>query len=108
MACNLPGRGGIDEGGGPVPLTFGPESDRDGTKFKQLTLPPADLAALKESVLAGVGKTDPKPDKPGEASQPGALRGANAGGGSANTQVILPRHRKTVEKFFDRPAPQKK
>ena len=89
-------------------MTFGPESDKDGTKFKQVALPPADLAALKESVLAGVGKSDPKPDKPGEASQPGALRGSQAGGGSANTQVILPQHRKVVEKFFDRPAAPKK
>jgi len=31
------------------------------------------------------------------------LTGAQAGGGSANAQVILPRHRQAVERFFARP-----
>jgi hypothetical protein len=89
-------------------LTFGSESERDGAKFKEETLPPADVAALKESVVAGVGKTAPKSDKPGGPSQSGALRGAAAGGGSANKPAILPQHRKAVERYFERPAEPKK
>ncbi len=108
LAGYYPGQGGINEGGGPVPLTFGVESDPDGTKFTEQALPPADLSALKDSVVAGVGKAAPKPDKPGAPSESGALRGAKTGGGSANRQIILPQHKKTVEKFFDRPAEPKK
>ncbi len=91
-----------------MPLMFGPESDKDGAKFTEHALPPSDLAALKESVLAGVGKSAPKSDKPGAPSQPGALAGAKAGAGSANTQVVLPQHRKTVENYFDRPTQPRK
>ena len=71
-------------------------------------MPPGALAKLKESMLVGVGQTDPDANQQKGPSQGGALKSAQAGGGSANTQVILPRHRTTVEKFFVRPAPQTK
>lgn len=97
-----PGKGGTKEGYTKSPLTLGPETSEEGLKFKEEALPPAALKALKENKLAGVGKADPKADKPGGPSEGGALTGAMAGGGSANTQVILPRHRGAVERFFER------
>jgi DNA-binding MarR family transcriptional regulator len=102
--CNNPGRGGVTRGRGDAPLTWGEKTSEEGVKFKEETLPPAALAALKESQLAGVSQGAPQVEKGGGPSRPGALQGAAAGGGSANTQLILPRHRGTVERYFERPA----
>ncbi|MCI0684813.1 MAG: hypothetical protein L0Y71_22175 [Gemmataceae bacterium] len=55
-------------------------------------------------MLIGVGQSDPDKNQQKSPSQGGALTNARAGGGSANTQVILPRHRAAVERFFVRPA----
>jgi hypothetical protein len=99
-----PGRGGTTEGPGAAALTWGNKSSEEGVKFKEEALPPAALKALKESRLTGLGKETPSKEQPGGVSQPGALGQANAGGGSANTQVILPRHRAAVERYFERAA----
>jgi len=96
-----PGQGGTNEGPGASPLTWGQESSEEGVKFKEETLP---LNALSKLQLAGLGKGAPKIETAGGPSHSGALAGAAAGGGSANTQVILPQHRKAVERFFERPA----
>jgi hypothetical protein len=106
-ACDKPGRGGITRGPGAAKLTFGKESTLDGVKFKEETLPPSALQALQESKVLGVSPTAPQVETAGAESKPGALTDAKAGGGSANTQVILPRHRETVEKYFARPMPKK-
>jgi hypothetical protein len=98
-----PGKGGLTEGPGAAELTFGDKKSEAAARFKEQALPPAALRALKESRLAGLDKEAPKAGK-AEASRPGALGQAAAGGGSANTQVILPRHRAVVERYFTRPA----
>ncbi len=59
-------------------------------------------------MLIGVGQTDPDANQQKGPSQGGALKNAQAGGGSANSQVVLPRHRATVERFFVRPNAQAK
>jgi hypothetical protein len=105
--CNKPGRGGLTRGPGAAKLTFGKESTLDGVKFKEETLPPSALQALQESKVLGISPTAPQVETAGAESKPGALTDAKAGGGSANTQVILPRHREAVEKYFERPAQKK-
>jgi hypothetical protein len=105
--CDKPGRGGLTRGPGAAKLTFGKESTMDGVQFKEETLPPSALQALQESKVLGVTPTAPQVETAGAESKPGALAGARAGGGSANTQVILPRHREAVEKYFERPPPKK-
>ncbi len=60
------------------------------------------LNALKDLKLVGVSQSDPKANKL-ESSTGGALGKSHAGAGSANRQVILPRHREAVERFFARP-----
>lgn len=100
--CQRPGRGGVNEGPGAAELTWGTPSSEEGAKFKEETLPPAAVAALKESRLVGLGKAPPAPEKSGGPSQPGALGQAAPGAGSAHTQVILPRHRGAVERYFER------
>lgn len=103
--CEVPGKGGITRGPGPARLTFGDESNPDGATFKEEQLPPAAMQTLKDARLAGVSVGDPRKngERPGAASS-GALAGAASGGGSASTQVVLPRHRGAVERYFARPV----
>jgi hypothetical protein len=101
--CNLLGRGGVTEGPGAAKLTFGEKSSEDGAKFKEEALPPGALAGLKNSQVVGVGRDTPSVTKEGPARS-GALNQAVAGGGSAQSQVVLPRHRGAVERYFERPT----
>jgi hypothetical protein len=98
------GNGGIGDGGpGKTPLTFGKESSEEGLKFKPRALPPAALQALKDSKMVGLSPDKPMVDDQAGPAGSGALEGAAAGGGSANTQTVLPRYRGTVERYFERP-----
>lgn len=96
------GKGGTNQGPAPTELTFGKPSPEIDKQLKEESLPPAALADLKESKLRGISPSAPKVDARGGATS-GALSGAAAGGGSANTQIVLPRHRGAVERYFSRP-----
>lgn len=98
----LPGQGGIDRGRGDAPMTWQDPTADDGAKFKAQALPPASLAAFKDSKLMGISVGDPTKEPDADAVEAGALGGAAAGGGSAHTHVILPKHRGAVERYFDR------
>jgi hypothetical protein len=78
-----------------------PTSD-DGFKFKEEALPPSSVQALKDSITAGLSAGAPGKTKPDGSASAGALDGARSGDGSASTQVVLPRHRQAVERYFDR------
>ena len=94
------GKGGINRGRADAPMTWTDPSTEKGAKFKEQVLP-SSLAGLKDSQL--VGRSTGAPDRSNAgAQQTGALRGATAGGGSAVTQTILPRHRATVNRYFER------
>jgi len=97
-----PGFGGVSEGPGSARIAWNHDTKEEGAKFKAETLPPAELRKLKESMLMGLGKAAPKGNEISE-SKGGALRNAARGGGAANTQVMLPRHKNAVERFFARP-----
>jgi hypothetical protein len=106
--CQRPGRGGVTEDEpSDTDLTFGDESSKDGVKWKEQALPPPALKALKDSRLTQVSRAEPKKENGGPAGS-GALAGAAAGGGSANTPVVLPRHRGPVERYFERPPLRQK
>jgi hypothetical protein len=99
----LPGRGGISRGRGDAAMTWQQEDAQKGDAgFKEQVLPPAAAASLKESRLVGISIGDPSSKEPGGGSSGGVLGGAKAGGGEARTQVILPEHEKTVQRYFDR------
>ena len=103
------GKGGTEQGDPRASkLNFGDEGSEEGFKFKEEALPDADIKAIKDSQVSGISKAVPQTgkEKVGEASS-GALKGAKVGGGSANTQVVLPRHRGAVERYFDRAMPNK-
>ena len=94
------GRGGVDRGRGDAPMTWTDRSSERGAKFKEQVLP-SSLAGLKDSELVGRSTGAPGVERNGP-QQAGALKGAAAGGGSAYTQTVLPRHRGAVNRYFER------
>ncbi|MBN1395841.1 MAG: hypothetical protein JW959_12535 [Pirellulales bacterium] len=98
----LPGRGGINRGRADAAMTWRDGVAKEDAAFKEQVLPPAAVAALKESRLAGISAGAPETAKPGGESSGGALRAAQAGGGEARTQTILPEHKNTVQRYFSR------
>jgi uncharacterized protein YoxC len=98
----IPGKGGVDRGRADAPMTLGQSTSEEGVEFKEQVLPPASVAALKESRLLGLSAAAPSVETPGDAVKPGALAEAAAGGGAARTQTILPRHRGPVRRYFGR------
>jgi hypothetical protein len=95
-----PGSGGRDRGRADAPLFFGEQTKNGDERFKDHALPPASAAALQDSDLAGISMASPG-DAHAVASRGGALD-VRAGAGSAHTGVVLPRHRGTVARFFER------
>jgi hypothetical protein len=96
----VPGSGGVDRGPGAAPMFFGEKSGEKGTGWKDQELASA-AAAMENSHVTAVSAAAPDPAHP-ERSSVGALAGAKGGAGSAFTPVVLPRHRGTVKRFFER------
>lgn len=103
IVLSLPGKGGIERGRGDAPMTWGENTSEGGIRFKEQALPPAAVADLKESQLVGTSVGAPTTEAAHESSTSGALNNAKAGGGSVVTQTLLPRHRGTVKRYFERP-----
>ena len=95
------GKGGRG-GGPPAAMTWSEGVEEKDAAFKEKVLPPAALSSLKKSRLAGISAGDPTAKKAGSGSSGGALGAAQAGGGAAHAQIILPEHEKTVERYFSR------
>ncbi len=102
--CNpeFAGKGGPGGGGPPAVMTWQQEVNKEGAKFKEKVLQPAAAVSLKKSRLAGISVGDPTSVKTGGGSSGGALGTAQAGGGEAHTQLILPEYEKTIQRYFDR------
>jgi hypothetical protein len=100
-----PGRGGLTRGPGAAKLNYDNEVKEEGLKFKEEELPQGALTSVKSRVVAVSRGAPEKEARPGNAGS-GALAQSAAGGGSANTQAVLPRHRGAVERYFERPAQQ--
>ena len=98
------GFGGIDRGRGDAPMVRAPPASPEGTDFLEQALPPATVADLKQSRLLGVSAGAPTVETDAEAGVSGALEGAARGGGSAYTHVVLPKHKATVRRYFERDA----
>ncbi len=103
LLLELLGSGGV--GGnerGKTPITWKEESDMNDVSFKEQTLPPSQISAMKDAQLVGMSKAAPEVTGDKATLQTGALSVASAGGGNAHVQVILPRHKAAVERFFKR------
>ncbi len=100
--CENPGKGGVNRGRGDAAMTWSDGSSEKDAKFKEQVLPPSAVAGLNDSQLVGLSAAAPTVN--GQAvTAHGALNGAAAGGGSAYTQPVLPRHKGAVKRYFDRP-----
>lgn len=93
-------RGGINRGRGDAPMTWKDESSDQGAKFKEEALPSSDR--LSDAQFVGVSRTAPELSGDDVTAGHGALANASASGGSAHSQVVLPRHKQTVQRFFKR------
>jgi len=96
--------GSDSRGPGAAPMTWGKPGSEEGFKFKEEVLPPSALDALKSTPILETRGGNVVHKKSAETASSGALHDAAAGSGSANTQIILPRHRATVERYFERQA----
>jgi hypothetical protein len=97
-----PGRGGLTRGPAPATMTWTDGADKEGAEFKAKVLSPGALHSLEKSRLMRVSTGAPGEGKPGRESSGGALDAAQAGGGEAQAQLILPEHEKTVQRYFER------
>jgi hypothetical protein len=94
------GKGGPGGGGGTGPMTWQDQSSEDNLKFKENSLPPAQH--LADAQFVGVSKSAPELSANDLSTEHGALAAAQASGGSANSQVILPQHRQAIQRYFKR------
>ncbi len=99
--CETPGNGDVSRGRADAAMTWTDGTSEKDAKFKENILPPSSVAGLNESELVGMSAAAPTVDKTAVAAH-GALNRAASGGGSANTQTILPRHKGTVKRYFER------
>ncbi|MFN0087777.1 MAG: hypothetical protein ACKVX9_20465 [Blastocatellia bacterium] len=98
--CDKPG---VTRGRGDAAMTWSDGASEKDAKFREQVLPPGSIAGLEESQLSGMSAAAPTIDRTAIAAH-GALGSAAAGGGSAHTQTILPRHKGAVKRYFERPA----
>jgi hypothetical protein len=97
-----PGRGGVNRGRGDAELTWGDESDKDGTKFKETVLPPGMRDQPKEETI-GLSKTAPNEEPAATAARGTARELDPASGQTTWNRPLSPKHRNVVRKFFDKP-----
>ena len=98
--CNRPGRGGVTRGRGDAELTWGDESDKQGTKFKEVVLPKGMLDQPKDEIVA-IKKSAPI-EEAGEVGPRSDRRTDEAAAGQATwNRKLNPRHRNAVRKYFD-------
>jgi hypothetical protein len=83
-------------------MTWQNQSSEDNLKFKENALPPS--AHLSDAQFVGVSRSAPELNGDNVVAENGARAGAQASGGSANSQVILPEHKQAVQRFFKRDA----
>lgn len=101
-ACKKGGRGGITRGPGHVEMLWKDPSSKEGANFDPQVLPPTRMQDMKDARLLGVTRGAPDTEPASDGSTGGALAGATTTGGSAESSVILPRHRGTVQRYFQR------
>jgi hypothetical protein len=103
-AGNRPGRGGVTRGRGDAELTWGDESDKQSTKFKEVVLPKGFLDQPKDDVVA-VQKSAPNEEAAAEAPRSARRNDEAAAGQATWNRKLAPRHRNAVRKYFDAKTP---
>lgn len=98
----LPGRGGLTRGYAPAAMTWTEGAKKEDAAFKAKILTPGAVTSLKNSRLTRISTGAPSEAHAGGQSAGGALNATEAGGGEARTQLILPEHERTVQRYFER------
>ncbi len=96
------GRGGITRGPGHVEMIWKDPSSKEGASFDPQVLPPSRLRDMQDARLLGVTCAAPDTEPGADDSTGGAMTGVTSSGGSAEDASILPRHRGTVQRYFQR------
>lgn len=101
-AWTLGAAGGVADQGGSSPMTFmDTPADGQEARFEPRMLP-SERRDVTDSEFVGLGVSAPAHDETAAASGGGVLDGAEADGGRAAGQRVLPRHRQAVHRYFDR------
>lgn len=94
--------GQAGRGGGHAPLNFNRKSSEHNVEFKNQVLPAPNEQALEKSVAIGMSLSAPQTfsGSDNSASQAGSTW-QKTSEGSAESGIILPKHRSAVKKYFD-------
>ena len=96
-----PGSGDVSRGQNDAALNFGDEAQLGASKLKDLS-EKAELAGNPSETKIGESISSEDPAKRGVPSASGARRAVGGRNrGASASQLVLPRHRGTVKRFFD-------
>lgn len=95
-----PGNGGVSRGRGDAKLTYGDESTEDGTKFKEVALPPGFLDQPGQDVTQ-VSPAAPDETPAASAPRSGKRQIDAASGNETVNRNLRPRHKSVVKQYFD-------
>jgi hypothetical protein len=96
------GRGGRDRGRGDAPMTWSEGTSEDDARFKEQVLPRTALPDPQSAPLVVISRSAPQLTDARETTEAGALNPSARGGGSAQSQAVLPRHQPAVTRYFKR------
>ena len=81
-------------------MTWGDESDKKGTKFKEVVMPPGSMDKPRDEVI-GITKTAPTME-PAESAPRSSRRLVDPASGKETwNRKVRPRHRTVVRRYFD-------
>jgi hypothetical protein len=103
-----PGSGGVSRGRGDAMLTWTDPSTKENVTFKEEVLRPGRRPDPKQAKLEGVSAGAPEVSSAAAAVTSGALATDNAAHGATPQNIILPRHKEAVKRFFGEPTKETK
>ncbi|PKL49930.1 MAG: hypothetical protein CVV42_04530 [Candidatus Riflebacteria bacterium HGW-Riflebacteria-2] len=103
MSGSPSGQAGRD--GGTAPLNFSRQSSEHSLKFKDEALPTPASADLQDSVAIGMAISAPQVETSAGQSSSGPVDWQKSDKSGGESDVILPRHRSAVKRYFERKVP---
>ena len=102
-ASGQPGRDG-----GSAPLNFSRQSSEHQLKFKDEALPTPAATALEDSVAIGMAVSAPQTEQVSGESPSGQVDWQKSEKSGGESDIILPRHRSAVRRYFERNVPKQR
>lgn len=101
--CTMAGKGGVTRGRGDAPLTWKDPTAQENIDFSEKVLTPSAFNGLADSELKGFSAAAPGLNDTGQSGDTGqVLKAQKQTGGGAAKHTVLPRHRRVVERYFER------